>query len=297
MKLIRQPQPFVVAWAVIMIASISIFALVGMNMGVDFTGGTLLERGLPGEFTAADVREVLDTSHDADLGSSVIQPLEGERPGETVVIIRTGELTNDQITKIDVLLAEQFGGVENRRTEVVGPVVGSELVSKSVWALVLSSLAIVLYLTFRFEYRFGIAAVLGVTHDVLVVIAFLALFRTEIDTPFVAAILTVLGYSLNNTIVIFDRIRENLSLRKKEPFVEIADKSVRQSMTRTINTNVTTVLVLGALLVLGGPTIRDFTLTLLLGVLVGTVSSVFFAPSIWVALQRGPRQTAAKVRA
>lgn len=285
MKLIPNPRPFVLLWTGLVLASVLIVGFFGLNYGIDFTGGTLLERGLPGQVTGEDVRQALAGVEGMDLNRTVIQPLDTEVAGQTVIIIRTGDLTNEQIQQIDGRLAESFGDVDTRRTDFVGPVVGRELIRQSLWALVLGALGILLYLTFRFEVRFGLAAVLGVTHDVLVTLAALALLRTEIDTPFVAAILTVLGYSLNNTIVIFDRIRENLSFRKKESLNELVNNSVRQTMTRTINTNLTTLFVLIALLLFGGPTIRDFTMTLTIGLLVGTFSSVFLAPSIWLILQ------------
>lgn len=293
MRLIRGAQTGTIIWAIVMVVAIALFAMMGLNQGIDFTGGTLLERAIPGQVSSEQVRTALDSIAGMDMSSAVIQPLtEGERSNLTVMIIRTGELTNDQILLVDDALATEFGEVENRRTEVVGPVVGGELVRQSVWAVVLSAIGVLIYLSLRFEYRFGIAAVLAVLHDVLVVLTALALMRTEINTPFVAAILTVVGYSLNNTIVIFDRIRENLGFRKKESLVELANRSVVQTLSRTINTTISTLLVLVALLIWGGPTIRDFTLTLLLGIGVGTISSIFYAPSLWLILHRERSQSA-----
>jgi SecD/SecF fusion protein len=286
-RFVFTPQLGTGLWALVIAASLAVWALAGMNLGIDFTGGTLLERGFQGEVSAEQVRGVLAAASGIDAGSAVIQPVSGaERAGETVMQIRTGELTNAQIAELDSLLAAEFGAVSNRLTEVVGPVVGGELVRNALWALGLSAVAVLAYLAFRFEYRFGIAAVLGVTHDVLFVLAFLALTRTQINMPFIAAILTVVGYSLNNTIVIFDRIRESLSFRKKESLLEIVNKSVTQTLGRTIHTALTTLLVLFALLFLGGATLQDFVLTLIVGIVVGTLCSLFFAPAIWLTLQR-----------
>lgn len=287
LRFVRSPILGTGLWALVIAASIAVWAVSGMNMGIDFTGGTLLERGFIGEVTAEEVRSVLADAPGIDSGSVVIQPVDGaERTGETLMQIRTGELTNAQIAQVDALLAAEFGEVSNRLTEVVGPVVGGELVRSALWALVLSAIAVLIYLAVRFEYRFGIAAVLGVTHDVIFVLAALALMKTEINMPFIAAILTVVGYSLNNTIVVFDRIRENLSFRKKESLLEIVNKSVTQTLGRTIHTATTTLLVLFALLFLGGATLQDFTLSLVIGVVVGTLCSFFFAPAIWLLLQR-----------
>lgn len=293
MRFVSNPRIGVILWAFVICLSIATWSFVGMNRGIDFTGGTLLERSLPGTVTAEQVREVLAKASGVDAGSAVIQPLSGEeRAGETVMQIRTGELTNAQITEVDTLLAETFGDVGNRLTEVVGPVVGSELVRQAVLALSLSALAVLIYLSVRFEYRFAIATVLGVSHDVIVVVAALALMGTEINMPFIASILTVLGYSLNNTIVIFDRIRENLSFRKKESLIELVNKSITQTLGRTIHTAATTLLALVALWTLGGATLRDFTLTMIIGIVVGTLCSLFFAPALWLILQREPKRSA-----
>lgn len=291
MRFIRSARPLVILWAAVLVLSVICVAAVGLNRGIDFTGGTLLERGLPNNVTSIDVQSALQDVEEIDIGSTVIQNVTGDNEEGTIVIIRTGELTNGEIAVVDEALAEQFSEVDNRRTEVVGPVVGSELVRQSIWALVLAAVGVLVYVSFRFEYRFGIAAIGAVLHDVFVVLAVLALLRTEIDTPFVAAILTVVGYTLNNTIVIFDRVRENLSFRKKESLLELLNKSIAQTLSRSINTSITTMLVLLSLLLLGGATIRDFTLTLLLGVVVGTVSSLFFAPALWLIMQQNVKQS------
>lgn len=260
----------------------------GLQFGIDFTGGTLMERGFSGTITADAVREVLGSPELADLNLSgaVVQPVDGVREGETVMIIRAGELTNDEIARVDEALAAAFGRAEVRRTEMVGPTIGSELIQRSVWALVIAAVAVSVYVAFRFEYRFGIAALVAQVLDVLVVVAVLALLRSEINTPFVAAILTVVGYSLNDSIVVFDRIRENLAVRKKESLEELVNKSIVQTLPRSINTSLTTLFVLVALYLFGGATIRDFTLTMLVGVVVGTVTSIFVSTSVWLLLRQ-----------
>ncbi|NMB13095.1 MAG: protein translocase subunit SecF [Firmicutes bacterium] len=253
----------------------------GLNWGVDFTGGTLMERGFEQPITAGEIRDVLGTlSLDGiDLVKSVIQPVEDNR----AALIRTQVLTNEQIQAIDSVLAQHFGEVDVRRTEMVGPVVGQELVKQALMALLLAAIGMLVYLSFRFEYRFAAVAVLAVLHDALIVLGFFALLSKEINSPFIASILTVVGYSVNNTIVIFDKIRENMGFRKRESWAEIANKSINETLTRSINTSLTTLLAVLALFFFGGATIQDFVLALLLGIIVGTYSSVFVAGPLWVA--------------
>mgnify|MGYP000973386768 FL=1 len=253
----------------------------GLNWGVDFTGGTLMERGFEQPITAGEIRDVLGTlSLDGiDLVKSVIQPVEDNR----AALIRTQVLTNEQIQAIDSVLAQHFGEVDVRRTEMVGPVVGQELVKQALMALLLAAIGMLVYLSFRFEYRFAVVAVLAVLHDALIVLGFFALLSKEINSPFIASILTVVGYSVNNTIVIFDKIRENMGFRKRESWAEIANKSINETLTRSINTSLTTLLAVLALFFFGGATIQDFVLALLLGIIVGTYSSVFVAGPLWVA--------------
>lgn len=286
MTFIRNERALVGVWAILVAVSLAIIFLVGPNLGLDFTGGTLLERGIAGDVSAGEIRTTLGAGTDIDFSGAVIQRLSSDQDDESLILIRTGELTNAQIGQIDRVLEESFGTVESRRTQVVGPVIGSELIRNAILALVLSAAAMVVYLSLRFEYRFGLAVLWGVVHDVLVVVAALCLLRTEINTAFVAAILTVAGYSLNNTIIIFDRVRENLAFRKKEPLLELVNTSIRQTLGRTINTTITTLCALIALLIFGGSTIQDFIVTLLIGVSIGTISSLFFSPSIWLIMQR-----------
>lgn len=279
------------------LASLALLFGKGLNLGIDFRGGTLLERAIPGQVSAADVRAVLTGEALAryELGGSSVQPLEEEgTEGQSVMLIRTHAFEDSSvIAEIDAALREAFGDVEVRRTELVGPVIGAELIRQAFLAVALGALGIVAYLSFRFEYRFGIAAVAALLHDAIIALGVLALLEREVNAPVIAAILTVLGYSINATIVIFDRIRENLSVRRRESLAEIVDKSIRQTIMRSINTSATTLLVLLTLYFFGGSTIRDFTLTLLVGVAVGTYSSIFVSgPLWWLWRQAAERRTA-----
>ncbi len=264
----------------LIVLSIILLITPGLNWGVDFTGGTLMERGFERPITAGEIREVLGAVQlaDIDLVKSVIQPVENNR----AALIRTQTLTSEQIQVIDDSLSKHFGEVQARRTEMVGPVVGQELVKQALMALLLAAIGMLIYLSFRFEYRFATVAVLAVLHDALIVLGIFALLAKEINSPFIASILTVVGYSVNNTIVIFDKIRENMSFRKRESWAELANKSINETLTRSINTSLTTLLAVLALFFFGGATIQDFVLALLLGIVVGTYSSVFVAGPLWV---------------
>ena len=251
----------------------------GLNLGVDFTGGTILERQVSSNVTTSGVRRVLDEAvPDVDLSGAVVQLL--DQPNQFMV--RTKELDNNDILRIDQAFNREFGGLIELRTDVVGPVVGKELVQKALLAVVISSLGILAYVTIRFEYRFATVAVLCLLHDILIVLGFFALTGREVNSPFVAAILTVLGYSINDTIVIFDRIRENLRLKKKESNAELVNKSLNQSLSRTLNTSVTTFVVVLMLVLFGGTAIRDFAMALLIGIILGTYSSLLLAGPLWL---------------
>jgi preprotein translocase subunit SecF len=251
----------------------------GLNWGVDFTGGTILERRVGRGVSTGEIGAVMDGAvPEMNLSSSAIQLVDGDRE----FIVRTHELSNDEILRIDKAFEEAFGGLVELRTEVVGPVIGRELVRNAVLAVVVASIGILLYVAYRFEHRFAVVAVAALFHDVVLVLGCFVLLRREINSPFVASVLTVVGYSINNTIVIFDRMRENLKLSPKEPLPELVEGSIRQSLTRTINTSITTLLTVLMLVIFGGSAIRDFALALLIGVVVGTYSSVLVSGPLWL---------------
>jgi preprotein translocase subunit SecF len=193
--------------------------------------------------------------------------------------------------------ASGLGNYQIVRTEVVGPKIGEELTRQAALAILFSFVLTLLYIAFRFEFRFGLAAIVATIHDILITLGFLALFRIEISLPTVAAILTIVGYSLNDTIVVFDRIRENLNRKggKREDPIKLTDRSINEVLPRTVMTSMTTLVVLLSLLILGGAVIRDFTLILILGVVVGTYSSIFVASPALIEIQkRWQKKEAAK---
>ena len=295
MNIIGRRHIFLGISAVLVVASLVLLFTKGLNLGIDFRGGTLLERAIPGQVTANAVREVLTGGELAHLGlgGSTVQPLADESTADrTVMLIRTHAFENPgAVAEIDAALEAAFGEVEVRRTELVGPVIGAELVRQALWALGIAFVAMVIYISLRFEFRFGVAALVALMHDVVVALGVVSLLGSEVNTPFVAAILTIVGYSINDTIVVFDRIRENLSTRRRESLAEIVNTSVRQTIMRSINTSATTLVVLFALYFFGGSTIKDFTLTLLVGIFAGTYSSIFVAsPLWWIWRQAGERR-------
>lgn len=278
MNFVKYRKPVFIFSAVIVILSIIFLFAPGLNLGVDFTGGTILERKTANRVTTDQVRKILDDSTpDLDLSGAIVQILDA--PNE--FMIRTRELGNADIIRIDQALNAEFGSLVELRTDVVGPVIGQELVRNALIAIVISALGILAYISWRFEYRFATVAVVCLLHDVLIVLGFFAITGREVNSPFVASVLTVLGYSINNTIVVFDRIRENRRLKKRESHAELVNNSLNQTLTRSINTSVTTLLVVGMLVIFGGSAIGDFAMALLIGILFGTYSSLFLAGNLW----------------
>lgn len=277
----RYRVAFLIASAVVVALAALSVAFKGFNLGIDFTGGTILERAMPRPVTAAELREVLTRGELADLqlGGATVQPLDGGRS----VLIRTRELSQAEIARVDAALEQRFGGVVDRRTEVVGPVIGRELISQALFAVLLATGGILVYVTLRYEHRFGIAAIAALIHDALVVLGLFSILRLEVNVSTVAVVLTVLGYSVNDTIVVFDRIRERL-LRsgRRRDYDRLANEAITETLPRTINTAGTTLAVVLAILLLGGTTLRDFALGLFVGIASGTYSSVFVASALWV---------------
>lgn len=256
------------------------------NYGVDFLGGSLVQVAFDDPITTADLRAAL-----IDVNPTITQ-FGGEDSHEFV--IRAGLAEDASITQVaeEIEVAIQTNlpgrGFEVRNTELVGAKVGGELQTKALQAVLFSFLLTLTYLAIRFELRFGLAAVIATAHDILITLGFLALFRVEIALPTVAAILTILGYSLNDTIVVFDRVRENMRMkgaRKRDP-VDLVNQSINETLPRTVLTSGTTLAVLMALLVLGGAVLRDFTIVLILGVVIGTYSSIFVASPALIEIQK-----------
>ncbi|MDD5382394.1 MAG: protein translocase subunit SecF [Candidatus Margulisbacteria bacterium] len=245
-----------------------------MNFGIDFTGGTLISLRFPGAASEANVREVLAKYN---LQQSTIQ-----RSGERDILIRTEPMDPALRIKIVDELKQKYGEVELLEADTVGPVIGRELTTQAIWALLIASIGIIIYVSFRFEFKYAVAALIALYHDAIITTGIIALMWRNVETPFIAAILTIMGYSINDTIVIFDRVRENLKKLsgKKKTFAEIVNISIGETMARSINTVLTTLFGVLAILFFGGATIKDFALVLLFGFVIGAYSSIFVAPPI-----------------
>jgi len=258
----------------------------GLKFGIDFTGGSLLELQFKGEKQLSAV-EIKENLQDLNLNSLIVQPTESNS-----VILRFKDDSEDVHQSV-VKRIESLVEVEELRYEAVGPSIGKELKSKSFNTIFLVLIIIVLYISLVFKkvskpvssWKYGIASIVALFHDIIIVLGVFAVlgkfFNTEINTPFIAAILTLLGYSVNDTIIVFDRIRENLP-KSSENFMNTINKSINQTLIRSINTSFTTILVLLAIIIFGGNSIRDFVLALAVGVFIGTYSSVFVASPILV---------------
>lgn len=251
----------------------------GLNLGIDFTGGTILDYKFDEDanVTVEEIREILSDMN-LNQSSSVVKsddPYNG-------ILIRTVSLQPEQEAKIIEAIQAKYPNVEMMRTEQVGPSIGKELRYKALLALLVASLAIVAYISVRFQFKYAVAAIVALLHDVAIVLSIFSIFQFEINTPFVAAILTIVGYSINDTIVIFDRVRENVKFMRKKPLQEICNKAVLDTLPRSINTSLTTLMTVLAILILGGTSIQVFMVALLIGILSGTYSSIFVAAPLLV---------------
>lgn len=257
----------------LLVASILSLFVQGLNFGIDFTGGSLIQVDFEEKVTLNDVRSELSKY---GLEKSSIQESAGG-----VFTIRTVELEQDKQEEVLKGLEEKIGKFQLLRTEKVGPVIGGELRSKALLALLVAAVLQILYISWRFEFKMAISAIGALLHDSLITTGFFSILQLEVDSAYVAAILTIIGYSINDTIVVFDRIRENLKGRRKETLAELINTGIKSTLTRSINTVLTTIFVLIALLVLGGETTKNFSLALLVGISIGAYSSIFVASTLW----------------
>ena len=265
-----------------------IFSMVtrGFNFGIDFTGGTIIDLRFE---KPVNITQIRDSLRPYGLDGSTIQ-LSGETSDvETSndVMIRTVDLEENDRKAVMSSIRSEVGNYEVMREEKVGATIGSELIMNAVMALVISWVLIILYIAYRFEFRFGIAAVIALVHDILIVLAFFSFTQRQIDSSFVAALLTIVGYSINDTIVIFDRIRENLKLhfRRGGDFNELVNRSIYQTLTRSLYTVFTVLFTTFALYFFGGETTKDFAFALLVGFASGCYSSIFIASPLWLTLR------------
>jgi len=263
--------------SIVVIGSIVVTAVAGLNFGIDFTGGTVIEIRTPEVIEIGKLRSGL-----GGLGLGDVSIQEFGQPDD--FLIRLGEqeggakAQKGAIDKVRGFLDAQFEEpIDYRRTEFVGPQVGEELKRQGIYAVLFSLLGILAYIWFRFEWQFGVASIIALAHDSVAIIGLFALTQMQFDLSTVAAVLMIAGYSINDTVVVFDRIRENLRKYKKKPLAEVFNLSINQTLSRTLMTSMTTMLALIALYVFGGEVIRGFVDALIVGILIGTYSSVFVA--------------------
>lgn len=334
MKIIPKRKIYFTISGILVLASILIWIALGLNLGIDFTGGSLLEIEYTGERQSIEqvqeklgvleldglqiqptgdsgyilrFKQIQEQTHQNILNALNDLPIETEQPADEEPVEEATETEEETEEALDLEAASDFTIeasehetaplVVEKRFNAIGPVIGTELKTKSIYLILVVILAIVLYIAWAFRkvsypvqsWKYGIISIIALIHDVLITLGIFILLGKflgiEVNTPFVAALLTILGYSVNDSIVVFDRIRENLGKYEGE-FEEIVDKSVNETITRSINTSFTTLLVLVAIFVFGGTSIRDFILALIIGIALGTYSSIFVASPLLVVWQK-----------
>jgi preprotein translocase SecF subunit len=269
------------AWSlIVLVGTIIMVATTGLNLGIDFRGGVLLEVRTPGP---ADLALMRSTLGELDLGEVSLQTAGSDEQ----VLIRAKAPEGDEVAqraaveRIKTALDERFGaGLSYQRAEFVGPRVSQELLINSIWAVLISLLGVLLYLWFRFEWQYGIGAIASLIHDVSATIGIYALSGIEFNLTSVAAVLTIVGYSLNDTVVIYDRVRENLRRYKAMPLEQLLDRSINETLARTMMTSLTTLVALLPLWLFGGEVIRGFTIIMIWGVVIGTYSTIYIATPV-----------------
>ncbi len=259
---------YIISAIIILVGLISII-FQGFNYGIDFAGGTLIQIKFNESVSTTEVRNALS---EFNLSQSTIQNLSGNE-----FVIRTEKIDPEQRKGILSGFRENLADLEILRVETVGPVIGENLKRLAIYALLFAFVGIILYITMRFEFKFSIISILALSHDCLIVLGIFSLLQKEITIPVIAAVLTIIGYSLNNTIVILDRLRENIKFKTREPFENLINMSINQSLSRTINTALTTIIPILALYFFGGNILSDFALALFIGMVAGTYSSIIIA--------------------
>lgn len=278
-----------VYWAISIIVILlgAIFLVVngGFAEDIDFAGGMSMTVDMGEQAASLDLKDIAATVKEAvpQVGEPIVQRSDGNQ-----IVIQTITVENDVRDAIQNKILEKYSLDASAilSTDNVSATVGGELKAQAVQATAIAALLMLLYITIRFEFKTGVAAIVALLHDCAIMLSFYAIFRVPINTTFIAAILTIIGYSINNTIVVFDRIRENYKRSKRAPFNETVNRSVGQTLSRSINTTITTLLPVVMLFILGVSSIRQFTIPLIVGLLAGTYSSILLAAPVWAGLKR-----------
>ena len=281
-KFVRYNRRAFVVSSVLIIGSLVAFLMQGLNFGIDFKGGILVEIS---SSEPVDIGNLRGRMQMLELGEVQIQQF----GTPTDVLIRVAEAdgaisTERDLSAVDAIRQDLEGEFEIRRVEIVGPQVSRELIQTGLLAVVAAISSMLIYIWFRFEWQFSVGAVMALVHDVILTIGVFSLLQLDFNLSILAAILTIVGYSMNDTVVVYDRVRENLRKYKKMDISELLDIAINQTLSRTVMTSVTTLLALIALYTLGGEVIRGFTFAMIWGVLVGTYSSIFIAAPLLIQL-------------
>ncbi len=273
------------------LVSIILFSILGLNYGIDFRGGTMFMVSSSENIRVSDVRNILSSSNLGDVSiSQATNPLETLSAGtltsaDNIFIIKVEKTEGQNVeTKVKALLLNKVPDIKFLQIESVGSKVSSELIRNGMLAVLFAVLSVLVYIWLRFEWQFALGAVFALVHDVILTVGVFSILRYEFNLSIIAALLTIIGYSLNDTVVVFDRVRENLRNFKSLPLLKVLNMSINNTLSRTIMTSVTTLLALFALYFLGGDVIRGFTFAMIWGVLVGTYSSIFVAAKILLIL-------------
>ena len=275
-------KPAVMVSALLLLVSIISLATLKLNVGIDFTGGSIIEVGYQQAAELGPIRKALEAE---GFGDAIVQHF-GSAQEVLIRLVPDVDKDKAEISSqvIGLLQAASDTSIDVRRVDFVGPQVGEELTEDGGLAVLYALIAILIYVAFRFEYRFSLGAVAALIHDVLITLGIFSVLQLDFDLSVLAAILAVIGYSLNDTIVVFDRVRENFRKIRKKTSIEIVNKSINQTISRTLMTSFTTLLVLLSLFFLGGEAIHAFAMALIIGVVVGTYSSIYVATTSALAL-------------
>lgn len=277
-KIIEKSKIWFSISLIIIITGLVFMGINGLNTGIDFKGGTLITLEMNQDFVKSDVDSIIDTYAENKFLTKVVNN------GEQLEIrLQEGILSEEEISKLIEEISEKYSLESDALIGniTVGATVGKELKRNAAIAILIATIAMLIYITVRFEISFAVAAIIALVHDVLITISFYAILGIQINLPFIAAILTIVGYSINDTIVVFDRIRENSKKSRGKSYVEIADVSIRETLARSINTTLTTLITIVAVYVFV-PSIREFSLPLIIGITSGAYSSIFIASPLWV---------------
>ena len=282
MNLMEKKMVFIMISVVIIAIGIIVMLTMGMKQDIDFSGGTVIHVNIGQEFDNDEIRAMVTDI--IGFEPSSVQKVEDG----TQVMIRTTEIPTEKRDAVFKAIQEKYNLAQDDllASQNFNPIIGNELKRQALTAALIAAVLMLIYISIRFEFKSGVAAVIALIHDLLIMLTVYAIFRVPLNTTFIAAMLTILGYSINDTIVIFDRIRENKKYLRKETFEGIANKSILQTLPRSINTSLTTLITITALYILGVPSIKEFAFPIIIGIIAGTYSSVFIASPVWAMLRR-----------